>query len=280
MLSQAAYGFRVQGIDDPRGLALLGAGSWPELTLEPRLEATPPGMRDHIGEHDAAIQTPAAQLLLDRAGMLVVVRAEQPVPVTDLVHPCLWPAAAVFARWTGSETFHAGAFIDPAGDAWAVLGDRETGKSTLLAMLARAGRPVLVDDLLVMQDGECFSGPRSIDLRPETVHGLDLTEETAPVRSTQRLRLFLDPIEGRMPLRGFIYPAWGDDASVQPVVPAEHLGLLTHHRRVAVLGANVEQLLNLAALPAVRFTRPRAWNAASEACDQLLEALVRSPART
>src|SRR5438046_10725356 len=52
-------------------------------------------------------------------------------PDADLLRPYLAPGAALFAKWTGLEALHAGAFATSAG-AILVLGDKESGKSTQL----------------------------------------------------------------------------------------------------------------------------------------------------
>ena len=213
--------------------------------------------------------------MLERGPVRLTVLADRRLPDADLVHPCLWPAAAVFARWRGLETLHGGAFVDDRGDAWAVLGDRGAGKSSLLAALALAGREVVADDLLVLDAGECFAGPRCVDLRPDAVHdgGLDAL---ALVRSTRRRRLVLAPCDGRFTLRGCVYLEWGERVEVEPLAPGEHLGMLTGHRRVAGLGANVEQLMELSGLPAFLLRRPRTTESAQHAHVALLEALSRA----
>ena len=53
-----------------------------------------------------------------------------------LVHPVLATVGAVFAWWRGDVVFHGGAVVIGDG-AWGLLGERGTGKSSLLAGLAR-----------------------------------------------------------------------------------------------------------------------------------------------
>ena len=107
-----------------------------------------------------AIDTLTARLLLERKTVRLTVLADSRLPDADLGAPlCRGPPAAVFARWRGLETLHGGAFVDDRGGAWAVLGDRGAGKSSLLAALALAGHEVVADDLLVLDGGDCFAGP-------------------------------------------------------------------------------------------------------------------------
>jgi hypothetical protein len=178
----------------------------------------------------------------------------------------------VFARWRGLETLHAGAFVDDRGGAWAVLGDRGAGKSSLLAALAAAGRDVVADDLLVLDGGDCFAGPRCVDLRPDAVVELGLGT-LPPVRSTERRRLVLEPCQGRLALHGCIYLEWGERIAIEPLTPGEHLGRLTAQRRIAGLGANVDQLLGLSGLPAFRLRRPQASGRIDVTRGALLEAV-------
>ena len=270
---QAAYGFRLAGIDDHDGLAVHGAGRWPLLRVESRLEPDrgPPG--GTVTDRDASIATPSARLVLDRATSRIAVHPHRPLHVTDLVHPCLWPAAAVFARWRGAETLHAGAFV-AAGGAWAVLGERGAGKSSLLAALAITGHQILADDMLVVGERHCFAGPRCIDLRPEAAAALGIARETSTVRATQRRRLSLPAVRGRVALHGFVYLEWADRLAVEAIPPAEHLGVLVGHRRIAALGANVDVLLSLAGLPALRLSRPRHGESLEASREDLLQAVL------
>lgn len=270
--SEAAYGYRVAGIDGAGMLALRGAQTWPVLSVSTAVKPRDGDRTVDLGPDRARIDTLAARLVLDREPVRLTVLADSRLPDADLVHPCLWPAAAVFARWRGLETLHGGAFVDDRGGAWAVLGDRGSGKSSLLAALAVAGHEVVADDLLVLDGGDCFAGPRCVDLRPDAVSELGLgTLES--VRSTRRRRLALAPCDGRITLRGCVYLEWGERVAVEPLAPAEHLGVLTGQRRIAGLGANVEQLIGLSGLPAFRMRRPRVLGSVHATREALIEAV-------
>jgi hypothetical protein len=272
---QAAYGYRIAGIEGGGALALRGAEAWPELSVSVGTGSPDPSRSVVLGEHRALIDTAAARLVLEREPVRLTVLSPNGLPDADLVHPCLWPPAAVFARWRGLETLHGGAFVDDRGAAWAVLGDRGAGKSSLLATLALAGHVVLADDLLVLDGAECFAGPRCLDLRPDTVNVLGLGSLPS-VRSTQRSRLPLAPCDARFPLRGCLYLEWGPSVAAEPLNPAEHLGRLTGQRRIAGLGANVEQLLSLSGLPAFRLARPSAPESVHDTREAMSEALSRA----
>ena len=95
-----------------------------------------------------------------------VFTVRKPLTAEELVHPYLTPVAAVAAHWHGRESFHAGA-VAIGGSAWALVGDRHTGKSSLLAALALRGVDIVCDDVLVVAGKEAFVGPRTVDLRQD-----------------------------------------------------------------------------------------------------------------
>jgi hypothetical protein len=251
-------------------LGVGGAGEWPAVFVNRTLTTgAEPSEVARVGEQTASIQTPAACLRLDRRNSTLEIRSSHDVPVADVVHPALWPAAAVFARWHGRETFHAGAISFDGEGAWAILGARGAGKSSLLAILARHGVEVLGDDLLVVTDQRCFAGPRCIDLRPEAAAALSIERDTRLVRSTERRRLMLGRCQGEYTLRGFVQLQWGAEVGLQRLIPAERLPLLLEHRRVVGLGADFEQLLDLVALPALRLIRPPDWGGSQRVAGEL-----------
>lgn len=266
----AAYGFRWSGITSS-ALCLCGAEDWPQLSV--RQTAVLDDDVTALDSDSASIQMPKACLRLHRDASTLEIASRLPVDASDVVHPMLWPAASVFARWQERETLHAGAFSLDGETAWGVLGERGAGKSSLLSAVALRGVEVLTDDLLVLEDNRCFAGPRCLDLRPEGAAALGLNQETSPVRSSQRRRLALEPCSGTYRLGGFVSLAWGDSVDLSPLSPAERFGLLVDHRRVAGLGTDFPYLLELAGLPALRFTRPRAWPRLETALAELIEAV-------
>ena len=274
-VQRAAYGYLIAGIDGGDMLAVRGAQAWPVLSVSTAVESRGGPRRVELGPDRACIDTLVARLVLERESIHLSVVAGSRLADADLVHPCLWPAAAVFARWRGLETLHGGAFVDDRGGAWAVLGDRGAGKSSLLAALALAGHDVVADDLLVLDGGDCFAGPRCVDLRPDIVQGVGL-DALPSVRSTRRRRLVLAPCDGRFTLRGCVYLEWGERVEAEPLTPAEHLGRLTGQRRIAGLGANVDQLMGLSGLPAFLLLRPRTTESVHDAHAVLFEALSRA----
>jgi len=272
----AAYGARIEGLGAPAGLALRGAEAWPAIAFTTELTAEPLPAASEVRDDRATIVNPAATLLADRARDEVRVLSAEPLPEADLLHPCLWPVAAVFARWRGAETLHAGAFAGPGGDgAWAVMADSGGGKTSFLATLALAGVEVLADDLLVVEDGHCAAGPRLLDLRPGVAARLAISDrDTTSVRSTSRERLPLAPCDGRWPIAGFVELVWGEEVRIERLAPGEGLAALARQRRVLGLGAELHQLLELLDRPVLRFSRPPEWASAADAAGRLLDAIA------
>ncbi len=218
---------------------------------------------------------PSGHLVLDRRRATIeVVHAERDPVVAEIVHPFLWPAAAVFARWRGLETLHAGAFALPGHPgAWVVMGESGGGKSSLLGALFLAGCEVLVDDLVVLDGGDCFAGPRCVDLKLDAARSMGVEDRTTVVRASQRRRLTLAPVGGRRPVAGFVVLGWGERIAVDRLSPSAGFATLAVHRRVGALGAEHPHLLELAGLPMLALRRPRAWAAAGDVVSALTEAI-------
>jgi hypothetical protein len=273
-VSEAAYGFRVDGIRAPEALALSGASDWPLVrvrTAPPMVRTAPLGVRDDT----ALVGMPPGVIALDRRSRSAVIETPDVLEPDELVHPYLWRIGAVMARWQGRETFHAGGVVI-GGGAWGVLGDSGDGKSSLLAWLAvRAGLEILTDDLLVVHENHAHAGPRCLDLRPEAATGLSLDGRL--VRCTQRRRVTLPPAEGRVPLLGWVLLEWGSEVAVERVPPPERLFRLRRFRRGPELGADGAEWLGLIGLPMVVLRRPRRWDSMDEAGWRLLDELAPVP---
>jgi hypothetical protein len=194
-------------------------------------------------------------LRMDRAGACAVFKGPR-IPPDELVHPYLWPVASVFSRWHGREAFHAGALV-LAGGAWALIGAKGGGKSSLLAAHALAGGEVLSDDLVVVEDERAFAGPRCIDLR----RALPLQDSSGltSTRGGTRLRMGLGAIAPALPLRGWIFLTWGQTTELRRVSASTCLARLARWRAWGELASDAPHLLALAGLPAYELTRERRW---------------------
>ena len=204
-------------------------------------------------------------LELDRARATAVFHGP-PLTPDLLAHPYLSPVATAFSRWAGREAFHAGAFLS-GGRAWAVLGARTAGKSTLLAALAARGVTVLSDDIVVTDGAVVFSGPRCVDLREvPPLPGLDL--RTARLGTRHRLHLPDRPEQA--PLGGWVFLGWGDAVAADRVPATTLLPELAARRAWRHLDSRAELLLDLAAAPAWTLHRPQRWDQLDAGLDLLL----------
>ncbi|WP_176730719.1 hypothetical protein [Micromonospora mirobrigensis] len=258
-----AYGLRVRGLDDVEELMPADPdGTEPELEIRQAGDGPPPTTVPLNQRYGARLLADGRRhLAMDRDRGTATFHGP-PLSRDLLAHPYLAPAAVAFNRWAGRETFHAGAFVRD-GRAWAVLGPRTAGKSSLLAALAARGVPVVADDVVVVDGADVFAGPRCIDLR-EPVPGVGL--DTRPARERTRTRVPLPPIADRTPLGGWYFLRWGDELSVPAVTAAELLGRLAAWRSCPELPSAPATLLALAALPAWDLTRPRDWAALDRTC--------------
>ena len=209
----------------------------------------------------------------------VVLDLPDEISARALVHPLLAVPLSLLARWHGHVTLHAGAF--EAGGAWAVLGDRTAGKSSMLAALAERGVPIVSDDLLVVNDGHALAGPRCVDLRPDVSKRFPAASSLGMVGGRPRFRLSTPPATPRTILRGFFVLEWSDVPRPQlvPIPMQERLRLLYGQEYMGVVGAaDPRRVVELVGLPGWWVRRPRDWGATATVIDQLLE-LTSDPAR-
>jgi hypothetical protein len=266
------YGFALAGVGGAESLLVDAPAGWPLLELR----HAPPGPGapelDTLGPDRAELPLHGGWVTIEREPARATFRLPAAPPSRDLVHPYLAPAAAVAARWAGRETFHAGAVIVDGG-AWAVLGDKESGKSTTLAHLALAGYDVVADDLLVVAGDGVLAGPRCIDLREGAAKHLGAGEPLGVVGVRERWRLLLGPVPPSVPLRGWITLAWDDEVAVDALRGPERLLALLPFRSVQLVPGVPEELVDLSSLPVLRLRRPRSWDALDDGTRRLLAAV-------
>jgi hypothetical protein len=247
-----AYGLRVGGLPEDAPLLERPPGvHWPDL----RLVHERPSAHSPAAD-PAAMTVPlrgGGELRLD--GSTAALRTPEPPTDDALVHPHLAVAAAGRNRLLGREVLHAGAVVID-GAAWALAGPNQAGKSTLLAALAVLSLPVLSDDLLVLERGTAFAGPRCADLRtPTSLAGLP---PPRPVRGGERWRVLLPTAPPSAPLAGFLFLRWDDAGyAIETLAPAERMRRLAPLTRWRFLPARPTGLLDLATLPAYELRRPR-----------------------
>ena len=267
--ARGAYGIRIVGV--AAGQTMLGDArpEWPHLRLVSEF-ANPRAVEESVTDRRAVLRLKTGgHLTLDRQGG--VARYAVPRLLTDeeLVHPFLAPAAAIVSHWAGRLSFHAGAFVSD-GAVWAVVGDREAGKSSTLAWLALNGHEVVTDDVLVLDGGTAFAGPRAIDLREETANRFGTGEALGVVGSRRRWRVTLPQIEGPMPFRGWMFLSWGDRLKPRRIGAADCMRRLIEGLALRRDGSDPGALLELATLPAWELQRPRDWDLLEDGVECLL----------
>lgn len=265
-----AFGVKIEGSGGRSRLAAAANEGWPVLRLDNGSLAA--GGELGVSAERAVLELgPRARLVADRSARSATVVAPRALDPDELFQPCLGTAAALIARWDGREALHA-ATVLIAGRAWALLGTNGSGKSTLAAAFALAGYPVLAEDLLVLDGGTAFAGPRCVDLRPPAAHHFAHRAELEPSRGGLRRRLHLPPVPAEVELAGWVFLADGERLTVERVSPGERLGRLARHRRRVLEGTDPRALLGLAALPALELRRPMRFELLEEAVERIAEA--------
>jgi hypothetical protein len=245
---------------------------WPTIRILSDSRAPEAGGTLLVEDMAAYPDVPGLHVTVDRRAGVACFRGAHRLTSDEIVHPRLGMLGAVYAHWLdGRVAFHAGAFVSGDG-AWAVVGERHDGKSTLMAALAMAGLPVLGDDTLVLDEMRCLPGVRCVDLRPEAAIHLGLRDTVVTVRRGARERLLLDAASREAPLAGWLFLNWADELAVRALSPKERLARIARsqgwHRRGATDPA---RLLDLAALPAWELGRPRDWSQLPRVVDEVRE---------
>ncbi len=272
--SRGAYGFTLRGVDAAHDLLVPAPAAWPPFALAWRKDEGLHRPYDIVGSERAAVTlTSGGWVEIEREPARATFATADRPPDGNLVHPHFAGVAAVASRWLGRESFHAGAVVVDGG-AWALLGDREAGKSSTLAWLAREGHPIVSDDLLVIDGPNVLAGPRSLDLRESAARRLDAGVALGRVGLRDRWRIQLDPVHPAVALRGWIVLTWRDgEPELVPVRGAERLRAIAAHRAVQMLPSDPAVLVELSALPCYELRRPREWASLGDAARVLVDAL-------
>ncbi len=267
-----AYGLRLSG-DAPRSTLLAPvAEDAPEIVITRRIGAG--GVPNTVDDDSATVPLlDGGSLELDRATRSARLTTRRPITDDELAHPYLAPIAAVHSHWLGRAAFHAGA-IAVAGRTWGVIGERQAGKSTLLAAVASEGGVVLADDLLVMAGGDVFCGPRTLDLREEAARWFGGTRSLGMAGARERWRLDLGPAPAAAPLAGWIVPGWSEEISIRRRPGAAAAHHIAPARSVTGISIDPEAFLAAASHPVVEFDRPRDLAQIAIGVRELLEELV------
>jgi hypothetical protein len=271
-----AYGFTISGLDAPGELLGPAEPRWPPLEIV-RMVGGPEGPIEAPGtvtvtDHRAEIWIgDGGRVEVDRDAMTVSFRTAEPLADRLVVHPYLGLPASIASNWLGRQVLHGGGFARD-GRGWALLGDKESGKSSTLGWLARHGAEVLSDDILVVEDCVLFAGPRCIDLRPEAAAVLG-GEDVGMLGNRVRWRLLPGEARSSAPLCGVVHLEWGDEIRVEPLEAAERLTGLIAGSVIRPGSGDAAPFLDLAALPTFRFVRPRDLATLDSSAERLLDAL-------
>jgi hypothetical protein len=277
------YGFALSAdgpIDGLGAWCVPAPHEWPTLHLrrEPRAEQDA-----HLAHHSqfgatpelgtqartASVELPEGRMTMRRDSFEVRFETSTPPSIDELVHPLIGYAALAFSDWLGRDAFHAGVFLS-GGRAWAMLGERGSGKSSTLAWIARQRQSVIADDLLFLDGRTAFVGPRAIDLAAASATHLGWEGELEDVRRGFRRRLALDALSAEHKLAGWISLKWGERVSLTPVPPPERVPLLVEHGHHPNGTADWSRVLALAALPTLELCRPRTLASLDQAGELLL----------
>ena len=191
------------------------------------------------------------------------------LPDEAFVHPYLSFPAAVLNHWRGRTSLHAGAVVTERG-CIALLGSKESGKSTTMAAAAANGETVLTDDLLVIDGTAAFAGPRCIDLRADsTAHfgGRPL----GVIGARERWRLDLGPSPMSSPICAFVRLAWGERVNVRPMSISEKIETMVANTALGCGPATNDGFLKLLGVPFFEVSRPRDFVRLPEFLDALRE---------
>jgi hypothetical protein len=274
-VARGAYGARFVGFSDAELLPPLPQGAgWQTVELSEQPLTTRQRPRAVEGTRVVVPLTRGSCAVVEREPSRGTLVTAAGLSARQFDHAFLAVVGACFARWRGDESFHAGAFVVD-GAAWAVVGHRRAGKSSLLAALAAEGYTVLTDDLLVVSAGRALAGARCIDLRPAAAARLDPGGDATVGGRDGRRRLRLAPAGLEVPLRGWIFLSWGDRVDLRYVAPRERLGRLSANRNLGGTGLDSAPLLALAGLPGWELSRPRSWPAMAEVVDRLIDCCTR-----
>lgn len=268
------YGFQLSGVSLDRALIDPVPTDWPLLVVDQRPESADDLPPIGIGDGRAVTRLlGGGYLRIERAEQRATIMRSPELTADALVHPFLAPIAAICAMWNGWLPFHAGGFVDGDG-TWLVLGDRGSGKSTLMASLRSAGVAVVSDDLVIVNGARVYAGPRTLDLREDAAGRHEAARWIADAGGRDRWRLDLPAIEPELPpVAGAFFIDWSDDLGFESVATGDKVQRFADSLTVAH-SIDVPQLMALATLPMWEMRRPHAWERLEEGTAAMLD-LVR-----
>ena len=269
----ATYGLCIEGLAAAHRLLGCASPDWPVLRVEKRLGDAEVEQAVTDERADFRLQGDAGSVHLDRATLTAQFNLCRPIDDEATVHPFLAMTSAIVSRWLGRDAFHAGAFVVDDG-AWAVLGQKGTGKSTTLGFLAVNATTIVTDDVLVLDNGDALAGPSCVDLRPDAAAYFGAGEDLGVVGARSRFRVVLPAAPPRTPLRGWVFPTWADTLELVPVPIAQRVTLLAANLALTRAPLHPQRFLDFAALPCWELRRPRNFDMLPEVAALLLDRLA------
>jgi hypothetical protein len=276
---RGAYGLRIEssilGGDFERAFLLDAGIGWPkwEICWEQLAEGDPAVEGMIWSLETAALATqPDGYISIDRRAARTTLHLRNAPSPAALIHPYLSSTCMIANHWLDRAPFHAGSF-EFEGMAWGVLGGREMGKSSLLMCLHQRNIPILADDLLVLNGGTAYTGPRCLDLRKGAAGHFEAGAYLGVVGARERWRVTLPPAPSETPFGGWVLLGWADDVTLPAPSLSNRLAALASNRALTKEGTITNGLLDLLEYPMVIFARPRDWEQMDGATTQLLEAL-------
>jgi hypothetical protein len=246
-----AYGFRLVGLPDAEPWLLEAPDHWPTVAVSKSRSSrvAAPGVHEDVAEVPLV---GGGHLRVTRDPLTVTFYSpSRELSTAEIIHPLLAPAASVLASWHGLIPLHAGAVLID-GRAWIVTGDREAGKSSTLAEMARRGFGVMADDLVVLRGSDVNAGPRSLDLRSADEMGA--AEDLGIVGQRRRWRIPLSPVPVEVPVAGLVQLHWASSPTLRHVDMEERNEISFP---AASLRLDRRQVLQVLALDTFALGRPK-----------------------
>lgn len=267
---RGAYGIAFTGLGDAAGLLAAPPADWPVWAVERARADGPPEPGVAVGEGRARIGLASGgAVLLDRGRRSITFATPGSIPDAAIVHPGLSAPSAVVSWWLGRTPLHASAVIVD-GRAWALVGVRGTGKSTMAAVLADSGCGFLADDLVVVDGDRAYAGPATVDLREDAAARLG-AQPLGRMGTRERWRRHVRATAPEATLGGLVVLDWCDGPpQAGPATLPDRMAALATHQ---LLPLRPDVVLELLALPAVRLRRPQGLEHADASAAVLLAAL-------
>lgn len=195
--------------------------------------------RSPLGDHLRLAYDDGSTFVIDRAGSQVWALAPPGATVEDLATYLLGPVMGFVLRLRGVTCLHA-ASVAVDGRAILVAGHAGSGKSSTAAAFARAGHPVMGDDVaaLCLEGDDCCveASYRRVRLWPESVQALYGSADALPRITPTWSKRFLG-LEGasfhpgRLPLAAIhvLDDRAGAEARIERLDPASALIWLVAH---------------------------------------------------